>query len=149
MNLFRKYIKFSNHSSILSYIIENMKTITQTHYINAPIGAVWTAFTDPILINKWGGGPAVMDGKVGTEFSLWGGDIHGKNIEIETEKKLVQEWYAGEWSAPSTVTFTFSTEGSKTKVDIVHENVLDSEVDEIDNGWKVYFIVPIQELLEE
>ena len=54
-----------------------MKTITQEYVINAPIEKVWLALIDPLVIEQWGGGPAVMNDRVGTEFKLWDGDIWG------------------------------------------------------------------------
>lgn len=60
-----------------------MKTIKQTYQINAPSSRVWQALIDPKIIDKWGGGPAHMNDKVGTEFTLWGGDIYGKNLRLE------------------------------------------------------------------
>ncbi len=69
---------------------------------------VWDAFVDPKKIAEWGGGPAKMRGEVHFKFSLWGGDIHGTNKEVKKEKKLVQEWYAGNWPKPSIVSFLFS-----------------------------------------
>ena len=62
------------------------------------------------------------------------GEIYMENIEIETEKKLVQEWYAGEWSAFDGNIYIFNRRVRQSGY--VHENVLDSEVDEIDNGGR-------------
>lgn len=60
------------------YLYNTMKTIKQTYLINASRQDVWQALIDPVIIDKWGGGPARMNDRVGTEFSLWGGDIYGK-----------------------------------------------------------------------
>lgn len=48
-----------------------MKTIKQVYKINAPISEVWKALVDPKIINQWGGGPARMNDKLDTEFTLW------------------------------------------------------------------------------
>ncbi len=125
-----------------------MKTIIQDYHIDAPIEKVWEALTDAQEINRWGGGPAKMDDKVGTKFSLWGGDIHGTNIEVEVFKKLVQEWYGGEWQEPSIVTFKLEKKSSSTKIELIHENVPDKEYDEIDQGWKDYYLVPLKKYTE-
>ncbi len=82
-----------------------MKTIKQSYVINTLVEKVWEALVDPQTIDDWGGGPAEMDDKVGTQFKLWGGDIWGKNLEVEHNKKLVQEWYGGDWSEPSKMIF--------------------------------------------
>lgn len=81
-----------------------MKIIKQIYKISASIQEVWRALVEPEVINQWGGGPARMDDKVGTQFSLWGGDIHGKNIKVVENKELIQDWYGGDWDKPSKVT---------------------------------------------
>ena len=126
-----------------------MKTIQKSYVIMAPVAFVWKAFVDPHEIDAWGGGPAVMDDNEGTAFSLWGGDIHGKNIEVVINKKLVQEWYGGDWLEASRVTFIFNSEGNKTQVSLLHENVPDAEVKDIDSGWDDYYLGQIKAHLEE
>ena len=88
-----------------------MKTLKQTYLIDVSVEEVWRALVDPKIIDKWGGGPAKMEGKTGFEFSLWGGSIWGKNIKVLENEKLVQEWFSEEentWDKPSTVTFMLS-----------------------------------------
>ena len=126
-----------------------MKIIQQTYIIKAPLEKVWKALTDPKIIEKWGGGPAIMDNKEGTKFTLWGGDIFGKNISVVPEKKLQQEWYAGEWDEPSIVLFTLTSNGDTTTVDLLHDNIPDSEATEIESGWKDYYMGPLKDLLEQ
>ena len=126
-----------------------MKVIKQIYIIKAPLEKVWKSLTDPKIIEKWGGGPAVMDSKEGTEFSLWGGDIFGKNISVESKKKLQQEWSAGKWDQPSIVLFTLTSSGDTTTVDLLHENIPDSEASEIESGWKTYYMGPLKDLLEQ
>ena len=75
-----------------------MKRIEKRYSIRAPAEKVWSALVDTALIERWGAGPGVvMDEKPGTAFKLWGGDIHGRNLEVDRWKKLVQEWYGGDW----------------------------------------------------
>lgn len=126
-----------------------MKTIKQKYSINAPVKTVWQGLVSPKIINKWGGGPVSMDDQVGTEFTLWGGDIHGKNIKVSQNKELIQEWCRGDWDQPSKVTFTLKEKGSKTDINLLHENVPDEEAANIDDGWKTYYLDPLKELLEK
>lgn len=125
-----------------------MKAIRQTYHIKAPIGEVWKALTDMKYIDGWGGGPAKMSDKVGSSFSLWDGDTHGKNIEAVTNKKLVQEWFSGKWSKPSVATFNLTTDGKTSTIDFVHENVPEEEFNDIEQGWKDYYLGPIKKYLE-
>ncbi len=125
-----------------------MKNIKQKYQIIAPVEKVWQALVDPKIIEKWGGGPAHMDSKVGTKFKLWGGDIHGTNLEVSENKKLVQDWFGGDWEKPSKVIFNLKASGGKTEVELIHEDIPDEEVKDIEQGWKDYYMVPIKELLE-
>lgn len=125
-----------------------MKPIHQKYEIKAPQEKVWEALVDPKSIEAWGAGPAKMNDKVGFKFSLWGGDIHGKNIEVIKFKKLKQEWYGGDWDKPSILTFKFSEKEGKTKVDLLHEDVPDKEHKNISEGWKDYYMIPLKDYVE-
>ena len=125
-----------------------MKKLRQTYHIRAPLGRGWRVLVDVREIEEWGGGPAKMDSKVGTEFELWGGDIRGTNTEVVKEKKLAQEWIAGDWPEASRVTFTLEAEESGTKLVLDQDRIPDSEFEEIRDGWKEYYLGPIKEYLE-
>lgn len=125
-----------------------MKTIVQDYHINASIEKVWQALTNAKEIEEWGAGPAEMDENMSTKFSLWGGDIHGTNIEVEKFKKLVQEWYFEDWHEPSIVTFKLTKQKEFTKLELLHENVPDEEYEDIDEGWKEYYLGPLKKYLE-
>lgn len=126
-----------------------MKTIQQTYHIHASVAEVWKALTDTTYIDGWGGGPAKMDEKIETKFSLWDGDIHGTNKEVVPMKKLIQEWYSGKWAEPSIVTFTLFEENDGTRLDFLHENVPDSAAKDIKEGWKLYYLGPLKKYLEK
>ena len=125
-----------------------MKTIKQIYLINSSLEEVWKALTDPKYINDWGGGPAKMDDKVGTKFEFWGGDIYGKNIDVIPLKKLVQEWFGGNWKKPSIVTFALREEKDGVKIDLLHTDIPDNEAKDIEQGWKEYYLGPLKEYLE-
>lgn len=125
-----------------------MKSIKQTYIIHAPVEEVWQAFIDPKIIDEWGGGPAKMSEEVEFEFELWGGDVHGKNIEVIPNKKLVQEWFGGKWDKPSIATFILSFKDNETRIDFTNIDVPDAEFSDIEKGWRDYYLGPIKEYLE-
>lgn len=126
-----------------------MSTIKQKYKIKASIDKVWEALVDPKVIEEWGGGPAVMSDTKGAEFKLWGGEIWGKNLEVIKNKKLVQEWFGGEWDKPSRVTFTLKGNHNKTELSLLHEDLPENEVQDIDDGWRKYYCGEIKKLIEE
>ena len=124
-----------------------MKNIHQKYYIKASAAQVWKALVDPASINEWGGGPAKMSDKVGAKFSLWDGQIHGKNLEVKPMKKLKQEWYA-DYDTPSFVTFTLSEKDVKSVVELVHTDIPDDKHKDIEAGWKEYYMEPLKGFVE-
>jgi activator of HSP90 ATPase len=116
-----------------------MKTIRQHHFINATPEEVFSAITNPFTIELWSGYPAEMDAREGTEFSIFEGDIVGKNLKITENKQVVQEWYFGERQEESIVTIELKPHQLGTKVTLEHTNVPDDELDDFQEGWKVYY----------
>jgi len=126
-----------------------MQEIDQTYEIHAPLARVWQAFVDPAIIEQWGGGPAVMSDHKGDTFRLWGGDIHGTNIDVISGRVLEQNWYSGnDWPSPSRVTFSFDEKDGVTTVHLLHQDVPAHERAAIAEGWKDYYLGPIKQLLE-
>ncbi len=123
--------------------------LKQKYLINAPASKVWEALTNSKMINEWGAGPSKMDDLDGFEFSLWGGDIWGKNIKVAKEKLLKQEWTSGKWEKPSIVEFNLKEKGGKTELNLSHTGIPDMEFKDIESGWKDYYLGPLKELLEK
>jgi activator of HSP90 ATPase len=117
-----------------------MKVITQTYAMRAKPSEVFAALTDPQVIQKWSGAPAQMDAKVGTKFALFGGQIHGTNLESVANQKLVQDWTAGDWPKPSTVTFTLVATPEGTNVELQHAGVPDDAQAHISEGWDTNYL---------
>lgn len=115
--------------------------------MKAQIEEVWDCFVNSDKINEWGGGNAKMSDKL-EEFTLWGGDIWGKNILVKKFQRLEQEWFAGKWDEPSIVKFVFSKNGDSTEVKLIHENIPANEFKSINQGWEEYYLGPIKELVE-
>jgi activator of HSP90 ATPase len=130
-------------------MMSELKSINQKYMIDADITSVWQALVDPVEIEEWGGGPAEMSDQEGEDFSLWGGEIHGTNRQVEAPKLLVQEWYSSDAPDQQTkVTFKLSENEGKTSLELVHENILPENYDDLSQGWKDYYLEPLKELVE-
>jgi len=117
-----------------------MKTFKKTFKINAEPSDVYSALTNPYTIELWSGYPAEMSEVPGSDFSLWDGDITGKNIEFIKDKKVVQEWYFGEQNEKSIVTVTILPDKEYSQVTVEHTNIPDEDFKEIAEGWREYYI---------
>ena len=75
-----------------------------------------------------------------SEFSLWDGDITGKNLEFIPDKKVVQEWYFGDNPEKSTVTITIQPDKEGSSVTVEHTNIPDEDFNDIAEGWREYYM---------
>lgn len=124
-----------------------MGTVTKTYTISATAKEVYNALVNKDLIEQWSGTEATMDIEPNGKFSLWGGSIHGVNLEV-TPNKIVQDWKEEGWNEYSKCTFTITDKGDVTELYLLHENIPESSVKSIDSGWDDYYLGPIKELLE-
>jgi activator of HSP90 ATPase len=117
-----------------------MKIIKQLHHIPATSEEVFTALTNPLTIELWSGYPAQMSTTPGSEFSLFEGDIVGRNIEFKQNSFIKQHWYFEGELNESIVTMTLRPEKNNTVVELIHTNVPEEVYEEMLNGWKkIYF----------
>jgi len=117
-----------------------MKIFKKTFRINAEPSDVYSALTNPFTIELWSGYPANMSTEPGSEFSLWEGDISGRNIEFVQDKKVVQEWYFGDQQEKSIVTISIFPDRENAQVTVEHINIPDDEFEDIAEGWREYYI---------
>jgi activator of HSP90 ATPase len=117
-----------------------MKDYKSYYIIKATPEEVYLALTNPATLQLWTGAPAEMSTEPESEFSVWEGNIAGKNISFETGKKIVQEWYFGEQDEPSIVTIILHVHKQGTSAELRHNNIPDEAYEDMVEGWEdVYF----------
>jgi len=117
-----------------------MKDFKKYYAIPASPDEVYLAMTTPATIQLWTGEPAEMSTEPGTEFSLWDGSIVGRNLEFESGRKIVQQWYFDTQSEQSIVTLKLHAIKQGTSVELTHTNIPDQDYDDITDGWNnIYF----------
>jgi activator of HSP90 ATPase len=126
-----------------------MGTIRQKFVIKATPSELYQAMTNPFTIELWSGFKAEMSTEEGKEFSLWEGDISGKNLEMVEDTKIVQEWYFEDTPGQSIVTITLAKTRGGTSVHLVHENVPEEAMENMQEGWKDYYFGAIKEFFEK
>lgn len=97
---------------------------------------VYQALTRPDTIRLWTGEQADMSTEPGSEFSLWGGSIEGRNLEFVENSKIVQEWYFGEQEPPSIVSMKLHPHKKGTSLELLHTNIPDDAFLDITEGWE-------------
>lgn len=127
-----------------------MKDFKKYYTLPATPEEIYTALTNPLTLELWTGEEAVMSTEPGSEFSLWGGSISGKNLEFEPDKKIVQQWYFDGEPETSIVTIKLHPgKNSTTSVELRHTNIPDKEYDDFAAGWDEYYFGALTEFFSD
>ncbi len=126
-----------------------MKDFKAYFIITATPADIYAALTNPLTMELWTGEEAEMSTQPDSEFSLWGGSIVGKNLEFETDKKIVQQWYFGDQEEPSIVTIKLHPHKQGTSVELRHTNIPDSDFEDIVEGWNENYFGELAAFYEE
>jgi activator of HSP90 ATPase len=126
-----------------------MKDYKEYFIIAAPPEEIYAALTNPISLTAWTGDHVVMSTEPGSEFSLWDGSIAGKNLEFETGRKIVQQWYFGEQEEASIVTIILHPHKKGTSIELRHTNIPDEDFDDLVEGWNDSYFGELREYFED
>ena len=108
---------------------------------------IYEAYIDPKKHSTFTGSKATGKPVVGGKFTAWDGYIFGKYIELDGEKRLVQDWTTTDWQEGypvSKLELTFSKVPQGTEIIMMHSNVPKSQADEIKQGWKEFYWDPLK-----
>lgn len=125
-----------------------MKDFKKYITIDAEPEDVYACLTNPFTIELWSDMKAQMEAVPGAEFEMFDGSIAGKILELESNKKVVQEWYFGDQEEQSIVSLIIHPEKGKVSLELRHTHIPDEAFDEITEGWKKYYLGRIKEFLE-
>jgi activator of HSP90 ATPase len=118
------------------------ESIHQEVEIRAPVNEVYSALTDSSRFAEVTGAPAEIDDGPGGEISLFGGQIAGRNVELEQDRRVVQAWRAGNWPEGiySIVRFELAPAGSGTRLIFDQSGHPADAREMLEGGWhKMYW----------
>ena len=87
------------------------------------------------------GMPATIDSSPGGAFSMFGGLIVGRNVEMIPGQRVVQAWRPTHWDAGvySIVKFELKRDGPSTSVVLDHTGFPEGEFDHLEFGWHSHY----------
>lgn len=124
-----------------------MKDFKKYFKLEASPADLYNALTNPTMIEIWTGETAVMCTEPGSEFSLWDGEIVGRNIEFVKDQKIVQSWFFG-GESDSIVTIKLHPDKQGTNVEVHQTNIPDEAYENIAEGWESDYIGGLRELFD-
>ena len=95
-----------------------------------------------------GGSPAQISAKAGADFTVWGGFISGRNLELEPGRRIVQSWRTTRFTkedADSQVEVLLEPLAGGTKVTVRHTGVPDDHTSYRDGGWQKSYFEPMKQ----
>lgn len=100
-----------------------------------------TALLDAKQFAAFTGLAATIDRQEGGAFSLFGGLIVGRNVELVSGTRVVQAWRPTHWDPGvySMVKFEFKPKGSGTLVVLDHTGFPAGEYDHLAWGWTAHY----------
>jgi activator of HSP90 ATPase len=127
-----------------------MPKIKQEITFTAPVSKVYEALTQSAAHAAFTGAPAEISGDEGGAFSAYGGKVHGRQIELVPNERVVQAWRAGSWPEGvfSIARYDLSDVGGKTKLVFEQDGVPEDQVGHIDGGWHKMYWEPLRKHLE-
>jgi activator of HSP90 ATPase len=113
---------------------------------------IYDTLVNPTRHSEFTGLKAENEVKVGGRFMAGNGYITGKNIALQSGKKIVQEWKTREWPEgypPSILKITLKKVDQGTKLTLNQTRVPSSQVEYYANGWKEYYWKPLMNYLNK
>ncbi len=127
------------------------KTIRQSVTFKASPHEVYEAIMDSKKHSEFTGSLVHMSRNVGGEFSVYGGDIQGVNLELVPDQKIVQSWRYSDWPEGhySKATLSLNEASGGTILIFIQTGVPEKSYDDINQGWQDYYWGPMKEMLEK
>jgi activator of HSP90 ATPase len=96
-----------------------------------------------------GSKPTEISREVGGAFTLFGGYVTGRHVELMPGQRIVQAWRAGRWDPGvySIAKFELVEQGSGTKIVFDHAGFPKGDAEHLASGWKAHYWEPIEKLL--
>jgi activator of HSP90 ATPase len=110
---------------------------------------LYEAILDQKQFAAFSGLPATIDPAPGGAFSMFGGPIVGRNVELVPNQRIVQAWRPTHWDGGiySIVHFEFHPRGAETTLIFDHTGFPQGEYDHLDWGWSHHSWEPLKKFL--
>jgi activator of HSP90 ATPase len=94
---------------------------------------------------------AEISGEVGGAFSIFGGYVNGRHLELVANERIVQAWRSEGWKAGeySIVRFALADDTSGTKIIFDHRGFPPGTAEHLAAGWKSNYWTPLEKFLAQ
>jgi activator of HSP90 ATPase len=142
-------------------ISRTSESIHQEASFNASRKRVYEALTDTKQFDKvielsgakksmaLGSEPTKISGEVGGAFTIFGGHIIGRQIELKPNERVVQAWRVVDWSPGvySIAKFELTEQDSGTRIVFDHTGFPKGLGEHLAAGWRSHYWEPLEKFL--
>lgn len=102
---------------------------------------IYEILLDSKQFTAFSGEPAEISSEAGGAFSMFGGKIAGRNVELVPDQRIVQAWRPAYWEAGvyTLVKFELKPVGSQTRVVLDHTGFPEGNFAHLNSGWKEHY----------
>ena len=119
--------------------------IFQTVVLPASAETLFEMYLDPNSHQAITGAPVAIGNERGAPFEAFNGSLTGTTLEVVKPTLIVQSWRSTEFKdtdPDSTLILSFTPEGNKGRIDLIHLDVPDQDLDGVTQGWDQYYWAP-------
>ncbi|NIO08805.1 MAG: hypothetical protein GTO40_12635, partial [Deltaproteobacteria bacterium] len=98
------------------------------------------------------GAPVEIGAEAGAKFRAFEGKLSGAMVSVVRPSLIVQFWRSIAFKPEdpdSTLILSFTPDGAKGRIDLVHLDVPDQDYDGVTKGWESYYWAPWRSYLEK
>jgi len=143
-------------------ISQSEESIHQETMFKASRKRVYEALTDTKQFDKiiqrspemragqsFGTSPTAISREAGGAFSIFGGHIVGRQIELVPNERIVQAWRVVDWERGvySIAKFELVEQGAGTKLVFDHTGFPKGQAEHLAEGWKGHYWEPLEKFL--
>ena len=117
--------------------------------LNATPRRIYDLLLDAKGFSAFSGDAAEVGPKAGQAFSLFGGRITGRNVELVPPERIVQAWRSGSWGPGvySMARFGLTPRSGKTLLVLDHTGFPAGDGDNLATGWREHYWEPLRKFL--
>jgi activator of HSP90 ATPase len=125
-------------------VMKNEFTLTATFPVKPE--KIYQAWLSTKGHTEMTGSPAKVDGRVNGDFTAWDGYIWGTFLELETNKRILQNWRTSEFpeeAEDSQVEILLEETKEGTKLTLIHTRIPEGQ-DSYKQGWDDFYFQPMK-----
>ncbi|HEY2123050.1 MAG TPA: SRPBCC family protein [Chthoniobacterales bacterium] len=117
--------------------------------LKAALQRIYEILLDSKQFAAFTGMPATIDTAAGGAFSMFGGMIVGRNVELIPNQRIVQAWRPTHWDPGvySIVKFELKPQGSGAILILDHWGFPQGDYDSLFSGWNSHYWEPLKKYL--